>query len=884
MRAKEGSAGAEEAARSPAPLAQRNPGPRPGAGTTTWHALDPGQVAVALGTDPLRGLEEAEAGQRLVVHGPNRIMAAPPRSRIWVFLDQFTNLLVLILVGAAAVSAALGEIADAAAIAGIVALNAVIGYLQEVRAADALAALRKMTAPSARVRRAGTTRILPAAELVPGDLVILEAGDQVPADLRLVSASDLRCVESALTGESEPSGKQASPPDAPDSALAERRTMAYTGTIAVAGVAEAIVVDTGGATEFGRIAELVRTTGEEETPLQARLRTFGKWLVFGSGAVVALVFLLGLLRGIPKVEMILTSISLAVAAIPEGLPAVVTIALALGVQRMARRNALVRKLASVETLGCTTVICTDKTGTLTEGRMSVREVLGDDERRLLWAAAAGSTARLVRREGRTETAGDPTEGALLEAAAAAGLGSDLIDGTEPVVTIRPFDSARKRMSIVRSTKDGPRSYVKGAPESVIPRCSSPSPTWSDAAEEMAGRGLRVLAVASKRVDDGGDPESGLEYLGLVGLQDPPRPEVRAAVQACREAGIRPVMITGDNPRTALAIARVLGIAMLESEILTGPEVEALDDAGLAAKVDSTSIYARVSPEHKLRIVRAWKARGAVVAMTGDGVNDAPALKGADIGIAMGRTGTDVAKDASAMVITDDNFATIVSAIKEGRAIYENIRKTLLYLLSGNIAEILVMAIAVVAGWPLPLVPIQLLWINLVTDGLPALALAIDPAEPGLLKVPPRRPGTEIVDRDFLTRMIVSGILVTGCTMAGFLYGLHVEGSLERARTYAFSILVVEEVLRAFAYRSRTRTLWELGVLSNARLAVIAAVTVGLQVASHHSGFLERFLKSGELTWFECAAVTALGFVPVTVLESWKLLRRLSWFSPRGIPG
>lgn len=797
--------------------------------------------------------------------------------------------------GAATLAAFLGEIADSLTIVAILFLNALVGFLQERRAADALAALRKMTAPHARVKREGQIVVIPAANLVPGDLVLLEAGDPVPADLRLVHTSALRTEEAALTGESEPVDKNSATVLDGSTPLAGRANMAYLGTLVAAGMGTGWVVATGTRTEFGKIAELVRATEEDETPLQTRLRSFGKTLVGATGVIIVLVFLLGLLRNVPLLEMALTSVSLAVAAVPEGLPAVVTIALALGVHRMARKGTLIRRLSSVETLGCTTVICSDKTGTLTVGRMTVRRVetleggieidevarmeVPDPVYRVLWASAACCTARLVERDGSVQLAGDPTEGAILLASRKAGITAEVIDAREPLISIRPFDAERKRMSCVRKAGDKDRSYVKGAPEVILPRCASlqEEGTRNRALrrmDEMAGEGLRVLAVAVRDVSAGEDPEDRLVFLGLVGLQDPPRPEAKNAVATCRRAGIRPVMITGDNPRTALAVARALGIAEKEEEVLTGPALGSMDDDTLARRVEQISVYARVDPEHKLRIVRAWKARGAVVAMTGDGVNDAPALKGADIGIAMGKTGTEVAKDASAMVITDDNFASIVSAVEEGRAIFENIRKTLLYLLSGNTAELLIMGIAVIAGWPLPLMPIQLLWVNLVTDGLPALALVTDPSDRDLLRQRPRPPGQEIVDRNFISWMLIGGLLIALSTLAGFLYGLEIEHSLEKARAYAFSTLVMGEVLRAFASRSRTRILWEIGLGSNMRLVVIAVLTLGLQIYSHHSGILEGFLKTGALTFGECMGSLALAVVPVTVLEVWKLARRL----------
>jgi len=858
--------------------------------------------------DASPGLSDEEVARRRDRWGRNQLPEPPRRSAFRMFLDQFANLLVLILAAAAVLSGILGDVRDALAIAAILLVNAAIGFLQERRAADALESLRRMISPVAHVRRKGGLRVVPAADLVPGDIVLLEAGDQVPADLRVTRSASLRAIESALTGESEPVDKEARAQAGPVEPVGERRDTLFMGTSVASGVAEGVVVETGGRTEFGKIAALVGTAREEETPLQARLRTFGRWLVAATGAGVALVFALGLLRGVGAMEMALTSISLAVAAVPEGLPAVVTVALALGVHRMAARRALVRRLASVETLGCTTVICADKTGTLTFGQMTVRRLATpgadyefegegydakgrilergsavamddrDPAHLALWAGVASSTARLIEREGRPEIAGDPTEGALIVAAKKAGIDPSEVEFREPTVATRPFDPNRKLMSITRRSPSALRSYVKGAPEAVLARCVAMDPELRSRMmrrhDELAGQGLRLIAVATRDVKEGDDAEAGLAFLGLFAMQDPPRPEAKEAVAACRRAGIRPVMITGDHPHTALAVARELDIARAGSEVAAGRDLEAMSDTELANRVGEISVYARVNPEHKLRIVRAWKARDAVVAMTGDGVNDAPALKGADIGIAMGRTGTDVAKDASSMVIMDDNFATIVSAVKEGRAIFENIRKTLLYLLSGNVAEILIMAAAVVAGWPLPLLPIQLLWINLVTDGLPALALATDPPDRDLLRRRPRRPGQEIADREFLLWMAASGILTAGCALAGFLYGLKVEGSLDLARTYAFSTLVVGEVLKSFAFRSRTRVLWELGLFSNARLAFIAIATLSIQILSHQWEFLQSLLKTGPLSPAGCLGVLALAAVPVTALETSKLCRRL----------
>ncbi|MBI2931603.1 MAG: cation-translocating P-type ATPase [Planctomycetes bacterium] len=872
------------------------PGPTPAA----WHSLPPADVAALLDTDLADGLTQAEAARRLETIGPNRLPPTPRRTALRMFLDQFSNLLVAILLAAAILAGIVGDLVDAAAIVAIVFVNAAVGYLQERRTADALAALRRITTPIAHVRRNGTTALIPAAELVPGDVVVLEAGDPIPSDLRLWRASGLRAIEATLTGESEPVDKD---PDAdvPRSApLADRITMTYMGTTVAAGFGEGIVVGTGPTSELGRIAHLVEMAQEPETPLQTRLRVLGRRLVLAAMLVVTFVFLLGMLRSVPFFEMILTSLSLAVAAVPEGLPAVVTIALALGVQRLARKKSLIRKLAAVETLGCTTVICADKTGTLTLGHMSVRAIdtlqerldITEDARppaathSTIWAAVACSTARLSERNGQAVLAGDPTEAALLAIALRAGITPREVEAREPAVSTVPFDARRKRVSFVRRTSAGLRAYVKGAPESVLPLCTSvqtdagPRPLGltergriDSMTDHLTRKGLRVLAVASREMTPEERPEEDLTFLGLVGMHDPPRPEAKAAVEACRRAGIRPIMITGDNARTALAIAGTLGIAQREDEVITGSDLEILDDAALAERVESISVYARVSPEHKLRIVRAWKARGAVVAMTGDGVNDAPALKGADIGIAMGGAGTEVAKDAAAMIITDDNFATIVTAVEEGRAIFENIRKALLYLLSGNTAEILVMAVAVFLGWPLPLLAIQILWINLVTDSFPALALVTDPTDGDLLRRPPRRPEAEIADRAFLAWMISSAILSATVTLCAFFVGLHLRGSLHEARAYAFSTLVIEQVLRSFAFRSRTRALWEVGLFSNLRLMLVAVATIGFQLTIHHSDFLQQALKTSRLDASDIARVIVLAAIPVTLLEISKLLRR-----------
>ena len=754
-----------------------------GAGAdVAWHALAADVVVQRLASDSSQGLSGDEVDRRRRTHGANILTTKPERTRWRILVDQYANLLSGVLVVAAVVSGAIGETGDALAIAAILVLNGALGYAQERNAAASLASLRAMTAPQARVRRTGMDQRVAAHELVPGDIVLLEAGDRVPADVRLLTAYALRTVEAALTGESAAVEKDtgACTPDAP---IHDRRCMAYLGTHVTEGASQAVVVATGDGTELGRIARLVRSATDEPTPLQRQLEALGRRLVAAAGVVVLAVFVLGLLRGTAPLEMFLASVSLAVAAIPEGLPAIVTIALSLGVARMARRNAVVRRLPAVEALGCTTVLCTDKTGTLTMGQMRATVVetpLGGLEidaagtltvssgsadpavakraaGETLAVGASCSTARVVELEGRRQIIGDPTEGAIIEAALAVASSAARAMLEAPITGQHPFDPARRRMSVARNLEGSVVLHVKGAPEAVLARCThlrgaagrqplSPQDRaeWASTNAMLAERGLRVLAIAMRTqvgphlAPDPDRDERDLELLGFVGIEDPPRPEARAAVRACERAGIRTVMITGDQAGTALAVARSLGIAQRAEEVATGAELEAVSEEDLVQRVERTRVYARTSPEQKLRIVRGWRQRGDVVAMTGDGVNDAPALRAADVGVAVGADATDVAKEASDIVLTDGNFATIVAAVEEGRGIYENIRKSVLYLLGGNLGEILLVAAAVLLGFPLPLLPIQLLWINLVTDGLPALALATDAPEPDLLARSPRR--------------------------------------------------------------------------------------------------------------------------------------------------
>jgi Ca2+-transporting ATPase len=889
-----------------------------------WHSTPAPEALARLGSSA-EGLGLAEVEARRARHGPNALAEAQPIRPFAILARQFKSLLVGLLIVAALVSSVLGDWVDAGAILAIVVLNAALGFYQEWGAERSLAALRRLTAPQAKVRRAGQVSSVPAADLVPGDIVLLEAGDLVAADLRLLEASSLRCIESALTGESEPVDKTTEALPRADLPLGDRSNLAFMGTAVAAGAGLGVVVATGMTTELGRIAHLLSQAAmrDEPTPLERRLHAFGRLLAWACLGIVALLFGLGLARGLPLGEMGMTAISLAVAAVPEGLSAVATVALALGVARMARRRALVRRLPAVETLGSASVICTDKTGTLTVGEMTVRalhvggerlgvtgegygpdgSVLHDGRelrepeaalaRELLTVLVGCNDAHLTRENGAWKVVGDPTEGALLTAGAKLGIHREDLEEKLPRLREWPFDATRKRMSVARRLEDGRvRVLVKGAPETLLARCDR---IWTAQGVRALGaadreridaelsrlseRALRVLAAAWRDAGPEGlaepDPEEverGLVLVGLVGMYDPPRPEAREAVARCREAGIRVVMITGDHPRTALAVARELGIAAQAAQVMSGPELDALAEGDLVRRAGEISVYARVSAEHKLRIIRAWKARGAVVAMTGDGVNDAPAIRGADIGIAMGRTGTEVTKEASDMIVTDDNFASIVAAVEEGRGIFDNIRKTLLYLLAGNTAELLVMGGCIALGFPVPLLPIHLLWINLVTDGLPALCLATDPIENDVMQRPPRSTGQSLADRPFLIGMLTTGLLTAGVTFGVYLHGLTHEDELQ-ARTHAFAVLVFAELLRAFSGRSESRPLWRTGLLTNARLAAVVALSFALQITGHHVEWMRAVLKTSFLPWWECVALIGVALLPVAVLEVLKLVRK-----------
>ncbi len=802
---------------------------------------DVGAAVAGAGPGP-SGLTAADAQKRLAEFGPNELRREQSTSALTLLARQFTSPVIWLLLGASVLSAILGEFLDATAIGAIVVVNAGIGFLQEHRAERAVMALRAMTAPRARVQRDGHSVMVPADTVVPGDLLVLEAGDVAAADARLHTAHALTTNEASLTGESAPVDKQTAP-TAPDTPLAERHDFVFMGTAIATGTGLAEVVATGMQTELGRIAHLLATAEESVTPLQRRLARVSQTLLYICGGIVALVALAGLLRGWPLMQVFMAAVSLAIAAVPEGLPAVVTIALAVGVQRMAARHVLIRRLPAVETLGCATVICTDKTGTLTTGVMRVRELWGDHAP-LLSAAAACCDAE-VGRDGPAGV-GDPTELAILMAAAERGIHRDEIEKRNPRVAVIPFDAVQKRMSIERA--DG-RVHIKGAVESVLPLCVAGADGASEANAQMAERGLRILAVA---VAPAG-PELRATLLGLIGIADPPRAEAIAAIAAARAAGITTVMITGDHPVTARAIARELGI-------LSRPDTA------------DTLVHARATPEDKIRIVREWKSRGAVVAMTGDGVNDAPALREAHIGIAMGLTGTEVTREASDMVLADDNFASIVAAIGEGRGIFDNIRKTLVYLLSGNAAELTVMLVAALGGLPLPLLPLHLLWINVVTDGLPALALVVDPPEDDVLQRPPRHPDEPMLGRAEWRYIIMTGLLQAAATLGVFVWALNAR-DLSEARNLAFSVLVFGELFRAFAARSTTKLFWEVGAFTNMRLLGVVVFSVLMQLGIHYIPAAQAVFEVGPLSLADCGLTLLVALGPVTVIELSKLARR-----------
>jgi Ca2+-transporting ATPase len=866
-----------------------------------WHTLSAQAIADRLGVTVRLGLGADEVARRRERHGPNALREAPPRHWSAMLLGQFRDFLILVLLAAAALAGLTGDLQDVVVILAIVILNAVIGFVQEYRAEAAIHALRRMAAPSASVRRDGRVEIMPADRIVPGDVVLLEAGAIVPADLRLVECAELAAQEAALTGESHAVNKLAQPLEDPALPIGDRINMAYKGTIVARGRGVGICVATGMETELGRIARLLAEAESSQTPLQLRLARFGQRLSLAIIGICVVVFTAGMLRGEDVILMLLTSISLAVAAIPEALPAVVTISLALGARKMVARQALMRRLPAVETLGSVTHVCSDKTGTLTQNRMQVRAWYVDGQgsdgpprelnatwRRLRDALAVSNDVEA----GQDAPVGEPTEVALYEAAGALGLDKSTAVERLPRIAELPFDSTRQRMVTVHHdlADDSWRSFAKGSPESLLQLCDLQEPDRlriAAAAEGMAETGRRVIAFATRELPDGSAPERdwemALEFLGLVGLEDPPRPEAAESVAACRAAGITPVMITGDHPATARSIAVEVGLLPSGGRVITGRELDGLDDGQLGEALGSPVAFARVSPEHKIRIVDALKRRGEFVAMTGDGVNDAPALKLADIGISMGLSGTDVAREASDMVLLDDNFATIVHAVEEGRRMYDNVRKFVRFAMSGNSAEILTILLAPFLGLPLPLLPIHILWINLITDGLPGLALAIEPAERGVMHRPPRRPEESVFAGGMWQHMIWVGALMAGLALLSLKWDWGVDAS--SWQTLVFTILVFAQLLHVLAIRSERESLFTIGLGSNMPLAVIVAGSILLQLVIIYTPLGNAWLNTRPLSAIELAIACGAALIVFVGVEIEKALvrRGLLYGLPRSIP-
>jgi Ca2+-transporting ATPase len=905
-----------------------------------WYQLDASEVLQRLQTDASKGLETGEAERRLVEYGPNELVERDIKSPLRIFWEQLAAVMVLILIVAAIVSLLLAEWDDAVVILAIVVLNAVLGFTQEFRAEKAIAALKRMAVPAVRVLRDGEVQEIAATELVPGDVMLLEAGNKVSADGRLIECVNLQAQEAALTGESTPVEKSIESQLVYDIPVGDRFNMIYMGTVVTYGRGVAIVTDTGMETELGNIAEMLQSVTRESTPLQRRLDRLGKTLAWLTLVIIGIVFVLGILRDEDLQLMLLTGISMAVAAIPEGLPAVVTITLALGSRRMLRRHALIRKLPAVETLGSVTVICSDKTGTLTENRMTVTvlDVAGEerdvdtllDEGTAILDAEFDTTALppqrslglLLRAASLCNDAilqpakdgqrglralGDPTEGALVVAAAQLGVLKTVLEERLPRVAEIPFSSERKRMMTIHQVvkvpdpslapwHDAPYvAFTKGAVDNVldittnvwdgssaVPLGQEMTSRIIESNDRLANMGHRVLGLAFRPVEE--VPDSGIEeelerdltFVGLIGMLDPPRPEVKEAVATSRNAGIRPIMITGDHPLTAKHIANELGISA-NGHSLTGMDLTAMPAAELKNHLDDVSVFARVSPKHKLEIVKALQDKGEVVAMTGDGVNDAPALKKADIGVAMGITGTDVSKEASDMVLLDDNFATIVAAVEEGRVIYDNIRKFIKYILSSNTGEIWVMLVAPFLGMPLPLLPLQILWINLVTDGLPGLALAVEPAEKGTMKRRPYEPGESVFSRGIGRQIIWIGILMGVVSLAIGYFAYVDQGRTTGGtwRTMIFTTLTLAQMGNALATRSNRDSLFTIGLFTNRVMLGAVLLTFALQLAVIYLPFLQRLFKTSALSGAElliCLLLSSVVFW-ATEIEKWFIRRK-----------
>jgi Ca2+-transporting ATPase len=896
-----------------------------------FHTHEIKAVLEVLNSQP-EGLSLDEARARLEIHGNNELTHGKKISPVVIFLRQFANLLMIILVIATVISFLLGEHADAWVILAVILACVLLGFFQEYRAEKAAAALKKMAAPHAIVRRDNQEKEIPAREVVPGDILILRTGDKVAADARLLETVNLMIDEAILTGESTPVAKSTDPSLSVDTPIADQHGMVFGGTVVTYGRGEAVVTVTGMATEFGRIAKMMEEVKAEETPLEKRVSLIGRALSFICLGVAGGAVGLGILKGHDWLPMLLWGISLAVAAVPESLPAVVTGALAIGTTRMAKRRAIVKRLPAVETMGCITVICADKTGTLTKNEMTVRQLYLDERRveitgsgyepkgefhteeyqvlpvddpvlqTLARISLLCNDASLKEEEGQWLLLGDPTEGALITMGLKAGIRCGRLREEHPRIMELPFDSERKRMSTMHR---GPLDYlmcVKGAPESLLPFCrrrltADGEKPLTDSHQQailaessaLAGAAMRVLGLAYRTFEELPELNSALEeadlvWVGLVGMIDPPRPEAREAVSHCHQAGIKVIMITGDHPDTAAAIGQELGLAREPGNVpmvLTGREMSQMSDFELTSALNHITIFARVAPEHKLRLVEVLKSNGEIVAMTGDGVNDAPALKRADIGVAMGITGTEVTKETAAMILADDNFATLVAAVEEGRAIFDNIKKYLVFLLSCNFAEIVILTGAFFLGLPLPLIALQILWVNLTTDGLPALALGVDPKAPDIMARPPRPPEEGVFSRNVNILMaVIAGyktLLIVPLFAYYYLYNPEGDSQaatiLERARTMVFATLVLAELVNAFNCRSVTLSLCTVGIFANRFLVVAALISLAMTVAVVEYEPLARLFHTVPLVWQDWSLVIGLSLTLIPVVELTKLLLR-----------
>lgn len=888
-----------------------------------WYLKSIEEVLSELNVDSEVGLKKNEVNKRLEKYGPNELKEEQGKSFISKLIAQFSDFLILILIGAAIISIVVGESSDAIVILAIVIVNAFLGIYQEGKAEKALDALKKMASPNAKVLRDSKAVVVPANTLIPGDIVLLEAGDIIPADLRLIESSNLKVEEASLTGESVPVEKKANESFDKEVSLGDRHNMAYMSTIVTYGRGKGIVVGTGHDSEIGKIATMIQSFEDETTPLQKKLNQLGKVLGVSTILICVLVFGIGLLQKREALEMFMVAISLAVAAIPEGLPAIVTIVLAIGMNRMVKRNAIVKRLLAVETLGCTTVICSDKTGTLTQNEMTVVKVYVDDKildvtgtgyepvgefkmedkeiatksienlNMLLSIGMLANDAKLERVDDLYKIIGDPTEGALVTLAGKADITNE-INKSYPRIEEIPFDSDRKMMTTFHKnfTPGKVVSFTKGAPDIIIGRCNSIRiedkvvPFTDELKKKVletnskfAKNALRVLAFAFREYSDlptnisPENNETNMIFVGLAGMIDPPRPEAKDAIKECKEAGINTIMITGDYKETAFAIAKTLGMAETEDQAMMGDELNNVSEKDLREIVKRVKVFARVSPEHKVRIVSALRANGNIAAMTGDGVNDAMALKKADIGVSMGITGTDVAKNTADLILTDDNFASIVSAVEEGRIIYDNIKKFVFFLLSCNIGEILLVFVSILMNLPVPLLPIQLLWLNLVTDSFPALALGVEKGDPDIMSQKPRNPNEPILDRHMVVSIIFQSIAIAVASLSAYWWGIYRYGldNILEARTIAFTTLITAELLRAYSTRSTHYTIFEIGIFSNKTLVYGTTLSFILTLVVIYIPFLNPVFHTFPLGFTDWEIILAFAFLPLLIGEIVKLI-------------